>query len=91
LNAKYLSFTEWNLFASVSYPITPLLNGTFAGMYYPKVNGFFVNPSLDYSLSDNLTFSFIYQFFKGEFPSPITGNEEKQQFNFAFLRLKQNF
>ena len=91
LNAKYLSFTEWNLFASAAYPVTPLLNITLAGMYYPKVNGYFINPSLDYSLTDNLTFSFIYQFFKGEFPSPITGNNEQQQFNFAFLRLKQDF
>jgi len=91
LNAKYLSFTEWNLFASAAYPVTPLLNITLAGMYYPKVDGYFINPSLDYSLTDNLTFSFIYQFFKGEFPSPITGNNEQQQFNFAFLRLKQDF
>ena len=91
LNAKYLSFTEWNLFASATYPITPLLNATLAGMYYPKVKGFFINPSLDYSLSDNLTFSFVYQFFKGEFPNPLTGIKQQQQFSFAFLRLKQNF
>jgi len=91
LNAKYLSFTEWNLFASATYPITPLLNATFAGMYYPKVKGFFINPSFDYSLSDNLTLSIIYQYFKGEFPNPLTGKKQQQQFNFAFLRLKQNF
>ncbi|MCK5855984.1 MAG: hypothetical protein KAG64_00750 [Bacteroidales bacterium] len=91
LNAKYLSFTEWNLFASAMYPITPLLNITFAGMYYPKINGFFLNPSFDYSLSDNLTFSFVYQYFKGEFPNPLTGLNQKQQFSFAFLRIKQDF
>ena len=91
LNAKYLSFTPWNYFISVQYPVTPLLNVTIATMYYPKVNGFFINPSLDFSLSDNFQFSFIYQYFRGEFPNTLTGNKEKQQYNFAFLRFKLNF
>ncbi len=91
LNAKYLSFTDWNLFGSATYPITPLLNATFAIMYYPNVNAFFLNPSFDYSLSDNLTFSFVYQYFKGNYPNALTGVKQDQQFQFAFLRLKQNF
>ncbi len=91
LNAKYLSFTPWNIFGSVQYPVTPLFNVTIAAMYYPKINGYFLNPSFDYSLSDNLEFSFIYQFFKGKFPSLISGLNEKQQINFAFLRIKLNF
>ena len=91
LNAKYLSFTPWNYFISAQYPITPLLNITVASMFYPKINGYFINPSIDYSLSDNLQFSFIYQYFKGEFPNTFTGIKEKQQYNFAFLRLKLSF
>jgi hypothetical protein len=91
LNAKYLSFTDWNLFASAQYPVTPLFTVTMAGMYYPRINGFFLNPSFDYSLTANLTFSFIYQYFKGEFPNTFTGFNQKQQFNFAFLRLKLDF
>ena len=91
LNAKYLSFTPWNIFGSVQYPVTPLFNVTMAAMYYPKIDGYFLNPSFDYSLSDNLEFSFIYQFFKGKFPNPLTGLNEKQQINFAFLRFKLNF
>ncbi len=91
LNAKYLSFTEWNIFASAQYPLTPLLSISLAGMYYPEVNGYFINPSIIYSLSDNMEFSFIYQFFKGEFPSALTGNIQEQQFNFAFLRIKMSF
>ena len=91
LSAKYLSFTEWNIFGSAAYPITPLINATIAGMYYPKVGGYFVSPSIDYSMGDNLTFSFVYQYFVGEFPNVITGISQKQQFQFAFLRLKMNF
>jgi hypothetical protein len=91
LNAKYLSFTPWNMFGSARYPITPLLNASLAGMYYPKFNGYFLNPGIDYSLSENLEFSLIYQYFKGEFPNVSTGVVQKQQVNFVFLRVKLNF
>jgi hypothetical protein len=36
LNAKYLSFTPWNIFGSVQYPITPLFNVTMAACIIPK-------------------------------------------------------
>ncbi len=91
LNAKYLSFTPWNIFGSIQYPITPLFNLSLAGMYYPEINGYFLNPGFDFSLSDNLMFSFIYQYFRGDFPNAITGITQKQQINFAFLRVKWNF
>ncbi len=91
LSAKYLSFTEWNIFGNMTYPITPLLTVNVAAMYYPKVGGFFINPSIDYSMSYNLTFSFVYQYFVGEFPNAITGIKQNQQFQFVFLRLKMNF
>lgn len=85
LSVKNLSFTEFNFFAQASYPITPLLNGTFAVMYFPLLKGYYAGPSLGYSLSDNLEFSFYYQLFSGKF------NESRQNFNLAFLRFKYNF
>ncbi len=91
LNAKYLSFSPWNMFVNAKYPITPLLNISLGGMYYPDANSVFINPSIDYSLSDNLEFSFVYQYFKGKVPDPITGLTAKKQFNFAFLRLKMSY
>ncbi len=91
LNAKYLSFTPWNIFAQASYPLTPLLTATFSAMYYPRINGYFINPGLSLSLSDNLEASLIWQFFKGEFPAQITGVKQKQQVNLAFLNFKWNF
>jgi len=42
-------------------------------------------------MSDNLTFSFVYQYFVGKFPNAVTGISQQQQFQFAFLRLKMNF
>ena len=91
LNAKYLSFTPWNMFLSVRYPVTPLLNVSLAGMYYPQMKSVFFNPSIDYSLSDNLEFSFVYQYFTGETKAPITGKKVNMQYNFAFLRLKMSY
>ncbi|RLD47476.1 MAG: hypothetical protein DRI86_00220 [Bacteroidetes bacterium] len=91
LNAKYLSFSPWNMFINAKYPITPLLNISLGGMYYPDANSVFINPSIDYSLSDNLEFSFVYQYFKGNTTDPITGSSVKKQFNFAFLRLKLSY
>jgi len=91
LNAKYLSFTEWNFFAQTSYPITPLLTGSLAGMYYPDLGGFFVNPMLSYSLSDNVAASIVWQYFQGDFPNPVTGLVEKQQVNMVFMTFKWNF
>jgi len=91
LNAKYLSFSPWNMFINAKYPITPLLNISLGGMYYPDANSVFINPSIDYSLSDNLEFSFVYQYFKGNTTDPITGSSVKKQFNFAFLRLKMSY
>lgn len=90
LNAKYLSFSPWNMFINARYPVSPLLNISLGGMYYPNNKSIFINPSIDYSLSDNLEFSFIYQYFNGEAASP-SGATIKQQYNFAFLRLKMSY
>lgn len=90
-SVKNLSFTEYNFFLNLSYPVTPLLNLTLSGMYYPKISGMFVGPSVSYSLKDNLDFSFFLQTFSGKFPNPLTGNISRQNFTLAFLRLKYSF
>lgn len=84
-SVRNLAFTKVSLFGSYSYSVSPLLNVSFAGMYYPKIHGFFVGPSITYSLNDNADFSIFAQSFHGEF------NQTTQKFNLAFLRLKYNF
>jgi len=91
LSVKTLSFTEYNLFGQISYPLTPLLNVSFAGMYYPKIKGYYLGPTIDYSFTDNLFFSIVAQTFSGETPDPITGIEARNNTTFMFLRLKWNF
>ena len=91
LTVKNLSFSKWNLFAQFSYPITPLFNLSFAGMWFPDLNGYYTGPTLAYSLNDNMEFSLISQLFSGEFPDTITGDVEKTEMFFAFLRYKFSF
>ena len=89
-NAKYLSFTEWNLFANMQYPISPLFTVSFGTMLYPGQNMFFLNPTATISLSDNSELGIIWQYFRGEFPNAL-GVKQLQQGNYAFLRLRMNF
>ncbi len=87
LTVKEITFTDFNLFGQVSYPFTPLFTGTFATIYYPSISGFFLGPSLSYSLQDNLDLSLFLQYFNGEF-SKVPG---RQKLTLGFLRLKWSF
>jgi hypothetical protein len=86
LSVKNLSFSEISLMLQGNYPVTPLFNVSVAGMYFPKLNGFFAGPSFSYSLTDNLDFSFIAQSFAGQLEKGHT-----EYFHLGFLRLKWNF
>ncbi len=91
LSVKKLSFTEYNIFAQANYPVTPLLNATLGGMIFMgEINGYYIGPSLSYSLMDNLDFSVYMQLFNGKFPDD-QGIKHKQSFNLGFLRFKMSF
>jgi len=86
LSVKNIAFTDFNLMAQLSYPITPLFVGSYAAIYYPSEKGFFMGPSMEYSLKENISLYFVIQYFQGKFDTDIT-----QKTSFAFLRLKWNF
>jgi hypothetical protein len=90
LSVKDLSFTQWNFFAQVSYPFTPLLNGTLSAMVFPRIEGFFIGPSLTWSVANNFDFSLLMQVFSGEYPGE-SGEVEKHNLNFGFVRFRYNF
>jgi hypothetical protein len=87
LSAKYLSICDWNLFAQVSYPVTPRLNASLSGMYFVDIKSCYAGVSVDYSVVENLDFSFIAQLFS------TTGNSSlgDMQFVLGFARLKWAF
>jgi hypothetical protein len=85
LSAKNLSFSKFTAMLQGSYPISPLLNLSLTGMYFPDIDGYFVGPSLNYSLTENLVFSILAQSFTGKLSAVIT-----RTYNFAFLKMKWN-
>lgn len=94
LDVRKIAFAKINLFGSVSYPITPLINGSLAMMWFPDtggINGLYTGPSLEFSLGNNLGLSLIAQYFNGSFPDTVTGQLQKQVLLLSFVRLKWNF
>jgi len=90
LDVKNLGFTPWSIFGNISYPLTPLINGAFATIWYPDWKGVYLGPSFDLSLNSNIDLSLILQYFTAEFedPSGTTGREKN---TFGFLRFKWSF
>jgi hypothetical protein len=91
LNIKSLAFTEYSLFISLSYPFTPLFRGSFAGMYFPEMKGFFTGPSFTYNMMENIDLSLFLQYFSGEFENPLTSANTRENVMFSYLRLRWNF
>ena len=86
LSAKQLSFTDLSLMIQISYPLTPLINGSISAMYFPNIKGYFAGPSVTCSISDNIDFSFLAQSFGGKLINGVM-----QYYHLVFLRLKWNF
>lgn len=84
-SSKQLAFSEFTAFGQFTWAATPLLNLSIAAMWFPDLKGYFAGPSMDYSLSENLDFSLIWQ----HFDALMDG--EQTRLNLGFLRLKYSF
>jgi hypothetical protein len=85
LSSKDLAFSKFSAFGQVSYPATPLLNLSLSAMWFPDLKGYFAGPSLEYSLAENVDFSFIWQHFNNKI------GDDRTRINMAFIRLKYSF
>jgi len=85
LSAKDLAFSKFSAFGQFTWAVNPLLNLTVAGMWFPDLKGYFAGPSLDYSLSENIDFSLVWQHFDSEMAGL------RSRINLGFLRLKYSF
>ncbi len=90
LDVKNLGFTEWSFFSSLSFPLTPLITGGFAVIYYPAWKGVYLGPSVDLSLNSNFDLSLIVQHFTAEFDNPLGGSFRENN-TFGFFRFKWSF
>lgn len=86
LSVKTTSYSKFSWFGQISYPIHPLLTGNISIMYFPSLgNGYFLMPSLAYSVSDDFEFSLYGQRFEGKFG----GQYDKM--TILFLRFRYSF
>jgi hypothetical protein len=90
---KTLTYTKYNFFIQAAYPVTPLLTASLGGMYFidDKLTGFYMGPSADFSLGNDLVLSGIYQFFSFKTENTLTLKKEWTTIHFGFLRFKWNF
>ncbi|MBL4587075.1 MAG: hypothetical protein JKX84_08485 [Flavobacteriales bacterium] len=94
LDAKNLMPTKYNGFVMLTYPVTPLMNASFAVIYGYGPNLLLLNPSLTYSIVENWDVLLTAQLFFSDFPEITpTGIESKYQnlSNSVFLRLKWSY
>lgn len=85
-SAKNLSSSRLSTFYQIQYPITSLISLSFASIVNPTDYSFFLNPSIDFSLTENIYLLASGQFFFGE---ELT--EWGKLGKFFYLRLKWNF
>ncbi len=87
LSARNLYPFEWSVFSSVSYPITPLLSTSVALIYSPVTgHPLFANPTLTYSLAQNLDADLV-----GQFIFQNSGNGYGSNTQVFYLRIKWSF
>ncbi|MDR2144940.1 MAG: hypothetical protein LBE91_00565 [Tannerella sp.] len=87
LSAKRMSICNWNAFVSASYPATPRLNVSLSSMYFVDIQSAYGGLTMDYSVVENLDFSFIAQYFS-TFGTSTAGN---MKILMGFARLKYSF
>jgi hypothetical protein len=73
----------------VSYPFTPLLNGSLATIYSPvRTHALFINPTLTVSVAQNWDLDFVGQIV---FNESNTEETYKSPIQALFLRLKLSY
>jgi len=82
-----LSIADHSYMLSGSYPLSSLFTLSFAymGFSFPVLNSFYLGPKVDYSITDNLDISGVFQLFSQEI------EQKREVKKLSFIRLKWNF
>ena len=86
ISAKNFSRAKFSTFLQASFPITPLINVSFSGMFNPNDKSGYLGPSFDVSLTDNIGIMLMGQLFLGE-----DQTEFGDYGSMLFTRLKWSF
>lgn len=65
LSANNPSFSRYQTMAQISYPFSPIWNGSFAAIWYPDEEALFLSPSFSYSIHQNIDLNLLTQIFIG--------------------------
>ncbi|MBB3188162.1 hypothetical protein [Microbacter margulisiae] len=87
LSAENLFLSGFSFFSSLSYPFSPLVNGSLAGIYNVHDQLLILIPSLTISLQENLELSFTAQLVQ----NVDKKNAFNQNINLIYARLKKSF
>ncbi len=92
-NIKNQAISHYNYFGQITYPVNPIISATLSGMlYYDRnISGIYAGPSVEVSLSDNMSLSLLLQHFSFKMKDSLTQTKDRLKANFAFLRWKINF
>jgi hypothetical protein len=85
ISTKELAFSKYSCFGLFSYPITPLLNLSLSAIWFPDLDGYYMGPSVDYSIAENVDLSMYWQHFESKM------DDLKTTINLGFLRVKFSF
>ena len=85
LTAAQLAFSDITAMGQLTWTPMPLINVTGSGIWYHDLKGFFAGPSIDISITENVDFSFMWQYFHS------TINNTDTRVNLAFLRFRYSF
>jgi hypothetical protein len=86
ISAKNFTLAKHNLFGEVAYQVSPLIRADLSSIYNPNDKSGFVGPSMDFSLTNNISLFFIAQVFWGEHMTEFGDNGSQY-----YLRLKWGF
>jgi hypothetical protein len=86
LNPKNPFLNGFSIFGNISYPFTPLINASLAGILNPNNGLYIIIPTVTVSLTNNLDLSLIAQTFQS-----YTGNSAFNGETLVFLRIKGSF
>lgn len=85
LSARQLAFSKFSAAGQFTYSFLPLLDLSLSGMWFPGLDGFYAGPSVDWSMAENVSFTFLWQHFKSNIA------EERIKINLGFIRFRYSF
>jgi len=86
LSAKYFTRARYSTFGSATYMVSPLITATLAGMWNPTDKSAYIGPTIDFSLTQNISLMGLAQIFIGN-----PGTEFGDYGSMYFILLKWSF